>query len=70
MSDASTSYSPPRRFAVARLHLPDGRILKQQVIECIEPTADGPRYRFFPLTQEIAFTEWRGGDFYLTEQDL
>ncbi len=56
----------PSRFAVNRLHLPDGRIRTCQVLEIRE---DG-RVVFFPLTEELPFTEWRGGDYWLSEADL
>lgn len=52
-----------RRFAVSRLHLPEGGILRNQVIE-FSTTPDGKvTARYFPLTQELPFTEWRGGDY-------
>lgn len=54
--------APVRRFAVSRLHLPDGRVLKNEVIE-VTPSADGPRFRHYPLVGEQAFTEWLGGDY-------
>ncbi len=50
------------RFAVHRLHLPDGAVLPLQVVEQLP---DGT-CRYFPLQQETAFTEWRGGDCYLS----
>ena len=49
-----------RRIAVRRLHLPDGQILTNQVIEF----ADDGSQRYFPLTEELPFTEWLGGDYY------
>ncbi len=55
-----------RRIAVSRLHFPDGCILVNQVLEY-----DGKRLlRYFPLTEELPFTQWRGGDYELTEADL
>ena len=53
----------PLRFAVHRLHLPDGRVLPLQVVE-----TDGKRpLRYHPLTAEEPFTQWLGGDFYFTD---
>lgn len=50
-----------RRVAVSRLHLPDGRVLYNQVVEL-----DGDVFvRHYPLTEELPFTEWRGGDYFL-----
>lgn len=66
-----------KRIAVSRLHLPDGTILRNQVIEIQPHTADHPplvgggwvdrghcSVRFYPLTEELACTKWFGGDFY------
>ncbi len=54
------------RIAVSRLHLPDGSILVNQVLEY-----DGERLlRYFPLTEELPFTQWIGGDYELKETDL
>lgn len=52
-----------RRIAVSRLHMPDGRVLHNQVIEM----EDGAPHRHFPLTEELASTEWLGGDFFWKE---
>ena len=50
-----------RRVAVSRLHLPDGRVLYNQVVEL-----DGDVFvRHYPLTEELPFTEWRGGEYFL-----
>lgn len=50
-----------RRVAVSRLHLPDGRVLYNQVVEL-----DGDVFvRHYPLTEELPFTEWKGGDYFL-----
>lgn len=49
-----------RRIAVSRLHLPDGSILHNQVIESI----DGHPIRHFPLREELPHTIWAGGDYY------
>lgn len=51
------------KFAVSRLHLPDGTLLFNQVIEEVE----GQVVAYFPLVEELAQTEWRGGDFYLSK---
>ena len=60
MSDNSL----PLRFAVHRLHLPDGRVLSLQVVE-----TDGLHpLRYHALTEEEPFTQWHGGDFYFPEQ--
>ena len=55
------------RFAVARLHLPTGATLKNQIVE-VSVHAGLLHYRYFPLTEELAFTEWRGGDFFIEEE--
>ncbi|GFI34603.1 hypothetical protein IMSAGC014_01098 [Bacteroidaceae bacterium] len=52
------------RFAVSRLHLPDGSVLKNQVIEYQQTSENKFSARYYPLTEEIPFTEWRGGDFH------
>ena len=66
-----------KRIAVSRLHLPDGTILRNQVVEVL-PHTDGQlplvgggwvdcgpcSARFYPLTEELACTKWCGGDFY------
>ena len=54
----------PHRFAVSRLHLPDGTVLKNQIIET-KIINGKPSTQYHPLTEETPFTEWRGGDFYL-----
>ncbi len=54
---------PVRRIAVSRLHLPEGTVLKNQVLEF---AADGKTVsKYYPLTEELPFTEWRGGDYIL-----
>lgn len=50
-----------RRIAVSRLHLPDGRVLRNQVIEL----EGGTPVRHYPLLEELPATEWLGGDFHL-----
>ena len=66
-----------KRIAVSRLHLPDGTILRNQVVEVL-PHTDGQlplvgggwvdcgpcSARFDSLTEELACTKWFGGDFY------
>lgn len=52
-----------KNIGVSRLHLPDGRVLRNQVIVF----EDGKIVHIFPLTEEIPFTSWIGGDFYLDE---
>lgn len=51
------------RIAVSRLHLQNGEVRKNHVLEI---DAEKKKViRFYPLEQEIAFTEWRGGDYFL-----
>lgn len=50
------------RIAVSRLHLSNGEVRKNQVLEFDVKTKKV--VRFYPLEQEIAFTEWRGGDYF------
>lgn len=52
-----------RRIAVSRLHMPDGRVLHNQVIELENEILQS----HFPLTEELASTEWLGGDFFWKE---
>lgn len=49
------------RLAVCRLHLPDGRVLHNQVIELLA----GRLSAHYPLVGEIAFCRWYGGDCYV-----
>ena len=51
------------RIAVSRLHLSNGEVKKNQVLEIDVETQKV--VRFCPLEQEIAFTEWCGGDYFL-----
>lgn len=51
-----------RRFAVNRLHLPNGGVLFNQVLE----VQDESVLAFYPLTEELPNTEWLGGDYYLS----
>ena len=50
-----------KRFAVSRLHLLDGTVLNNQVIEI----TDSGQITYYSLTDELPFTEWHGGDYYL-----
>lgn len=52
-----------RRIAVSRLHLPDGTVRYNQVIEL----ENGKVVSFYALTEELPYTEWLGGDFVLSE---
>lgn len=52
-----------KRIGVSRLHLHDGSVRHNQIV-VIE---DGKIVRYYPLTEEEAFTSWIGGDFYLDE---
>lgn len=51
-----------RRFAVSRLHLPDGSVRFNQVVE----EENGNSLRCYDLVEELPFTEWRDEDFYLS----
>lgn len=52
-----------RRIAVSRLHFPNGRVLYNQVVEL-----EGEILKsHFPLTEELASTEWLGGDYFWKE---
>lgn len=53
-----------KRFAVSRLHLKEGQILKNQVVEVL----DSGQIRFYPLQEELPHTEWLGGDFYVFDE--
>ena len=44
-----------KRIAYAQVELPDGTLLKRQVVEFSE----GKYLCHYPLTEELAFTEWR-----------
>lgn len=52
------SAHPAERIAVSRLHLADGRVLYNQVIEI----AGGRLVRHYPLVEELPFCKWFGGD--------
>ncbi|MCH5181768.1 MAG: hypothetical protein J1F06_03965 [Prevotellaceae bacterium] len=49
------------RLAVCRLHLADGRVLRNQVVEL----SCGRLRCHYPLVGEIAFCRWYGGDCYV-----
>lgn len=55
-----------RRIAVSRLHLPDGTVRCNQVIEL----ENGKVVSFYALTEELPYTEWLGGDFVLSEDSI
>lgn len=46
-----------KRLAVKWLHLPDGKVLSNQVVEFEEETP----VAHYALTKELPFTEWFGG---------
>ena len=52
-----------KRIAVQRLHLSDGTVLNRYVVEF----KNGMPIRYYPLKNELPQTEWRQGDFYLSE---
>lgn len=54
------------RIAVSRLHLPDGQVLKNQVVEMLQAD-DGQALQttYYPLREELPFTEWHDMDYYL-----
>ena len=49
------------RFAVSRLHLPNGDVLRNQIVEALSDNT----FRHRPLLEEEPMTEWLGGDFFL-----
>ncbi|MBQ7634346.1 MAG: hypothetical protein IJS89_02105 [Bacteroidaceae bacterium] len=53
------------RFAVLRLHLPDGTLLMRQVVE----THNGRYVRHYPLQEETPHTPWLRGDYYVENPD-
>ncbi|MGN1354104.1 MAG: hypothetical protein ACI4V2_04260 [Alloprevotella sp.] len=53
------------RFAVSRLHLPGGEVLKNQVVEVWQAADGSKHYSYYDLERELPFTMWRGGDFWL-----
>lgn len=59
--ELSTS-SSIKRFAVLRLHLPDGTLLKRQVVE----ESEGRFLRHYPLTEETPNTVWLRGDYFVS----
>lgn len=56
-----------KRVAVARLRLQDGRILKNQVVETAG-SDDKTVTRFYPLGEELPFTEWHDADYRISEE--
>jgi hypothetical protein len=54
----------PRKIAVNRLHLSTGEVLRQQVVEL---SAGGLVTGYHPLTTEEPFTEWVGGDYWVSD---
>lgn len=58
----SRSFAPATQIAVARLHLPSGEVLNNQVV-CLD--GEGFVSKYAPLQMEQAFTEWFRGDAYL-----
>lgn len=63
-SEPSVSVSI-RRFAVLRLHLPDGTLLKRQVVE----ERAGRFLRHYPLTEETPNTIWLRGDYFVSGKE-
>ena len=55
-----------KKIAVSRLHLPDGRVLNNQIVIFSE----GKAVRFYPLTEEEPCTTWFGSDFFLQKEDV
>ena len=55
-----------KKIAVSCLHLPDGRILNNQVIVF----SNGKAVRIYPLTKEEPCTSWFGSDFFLQREEL
>lgn len=52
-----------RRLAVSRLHFPNGTVLFNQVLEFRQKKV----IAIYALTEELPYTEWMGGDYYLLE---
>lgn len=55
-----------RRIAVSRLHMPDGTVCSNQVLEIL----DGKVVRHYPLQEELPFTEWHPVDYFLSGEEL
>lgn len=53
------------QIGVSRLHLLDGTIRHNQILIF----ENKKLICYFPLTEEIAFTKWIGGDYYLGSVD-
>lgn len=51
-------------IAYAHLHLPGGQVFSRQVVEFDD---EGHPLRFFPLTEETPFTEWRDEEYTFNE---
>lgn len=62
LSADNRAFVSSTRIAVARLHLPNGEVLNNQVVSIDE---EGYVHAYFPLQTEDAFTEWFKGDAYL-----
>ncbi len=62
MADWEKLYPHPafRRVAYPAVTLPDGTRLKREIVVF---AADGTPKAHFPLTEEVAFTEWRGTEY-------
>ncbi|MBR1838812.1 MAG: hypothetical protein IJ786_04565 [Bacteroidaceae bacterium] len=58
---AQTNSQRAARIAVLRLHLPDGTVLKRQVVE----EQEGVYVRHFPLVEELPNTTWLRSDYYV-----
>lgn len=52
-----------RRTAYSRVVMPDGRVLRREVIVF---AADGSPESHFPLCEELPFVEWRDETYRLT----
>lgn len=55
-----------KKYAVHKLYGASGSESLQQVVIVVE---DGRFHGFFPLKEELAFTEWRGGVAILSGRD-
>lgn len=49
-----------RRVAYSAVTLPDGTRLYREIVVF---SPDGTPQTHFPLTEEVAFTEWRAGEY-------
>lgn len=60
------TFMKTKQIAFSKIILPSGEILKRHVVvfdENNQPT------RHFPLSEEIAFTEWQDRTFYWTSDE-